>query len=155
MSRYEQNEIHELAKQMSEAISTEVEIRRIKDEAKLRAVLIANGWRKASEVAEEIFAEIDNALEVHIESFTKFHITQKIAELKKKYTVTDTNGCLSMKILEIIGLIDAMFERQRFESSWVDKKGVVIGYADIGYAFEVWDKFIKKELLEEMEKIKK
>ena len=39
-----------------------------------------------SEVAREIFEEIENTLEPHIESFTKFHITQKIAELKKKYT---------------------------------------------------------------------
>ncbi len=46
---------------------------------------------KASDVAEEIFAEIENALELHIESFTKFHITQKIAELKKKYIGKDTN----------------------------------------------------------------
>ena len=38
------------------------------------------------ETAREIFEEIEDTLEPHIESFTKFHITQKIAELKKKYT---------------------------------------------------------------------
>ena len=48
--------------------------------------LYTAGYRKSSDVAEEIFAEIEDALEPHIESFTKFHITQKIAELKKKYT---------------------------------------------------------------------
>lgn len=59
MSRDKQIEMHELAKQMSEAISTAVEQRYIEDEAKLEAVLRANGWRKASDVAEEIYNELD------------------------------------------------------------------------------------------------
>ena len=59
MSRDKQNEIHELAKQMSEAISTAVEQRYIEDEAKLRAVLIENGWRKASDVVRDIFNDLN------------------------------------------------------------------------------------------------
>ena len=99
MSRDKQNEIHELAKQMSEAISTEVEERYIEDEAKLRAVLIENGWRKASEVAREIFEEIENALDDSVETehfkgtwfnFSKFK--QRLAELKKKYESEKDNG---------------------------------------------------------------
>ena len=61
--RDKQIEMHELAKQMSEAISTAVEQRYIEDEAKLEAVLRANGWRKASDVAREIFEEIEEALD--------------------------------------------------------------------------------------------
>lgn len=114
MSRDKQNEIHELAKQMSEAISTAVEQRYIEDEAKLRAVLIENGWRESSEVASDIFAEIDdfqrtlrhifldmcggndyNTLNLlQIDSAIEALFDSRIAELKKKYTVTDTNvGC--------------------------------------------------------------
>lgn len=110
MSGDKQNEIHELAKQMSEAISTAVEQRYIEDEAKLQAVLRANGWVKA----EEIFAEIDdfqrtlrhifldmcggndyNTLNLlQIDSAIEALFDSRIAELKKKYTVTDTNvGC--------------------------------------------------------------
>lgn len=125
------------------------------------------GYRKASDVAEKIFAEIEKIVDMHYnnhifgnndlddlerDAIINFSddITCDIAELKKKYTVEEANGdCLSMNILEIIGLIDAMFERQRFESRWVDKNGVVIGCADIGHASEIWNNFIKKELLEE------
>ena len=62
MTRDKQIEMHELAKQMSEAISTAVEQRYIEDEAKLEAVLRANGWRKASDVAREIFRDIYRSL---------------------------------------------------------------------------------------------
>jgi hypothetical protein len=96
MSRDKQTEIHELAKQMSEAISTEVEQRYIEDEAKLRAVLIENGWRKTSDVAEEIFAEIDKKLDEvtivmgRLDSLRTFHktiekVTAVVDELKNKY----------------------------------------------------------------------
>ncbi len=54
MSRDKQTEIHEIAKRMSEAISTETEHRYIRDERKLEAVLKENGWCKASEVTREI-----------------------------------------------------------------------------------------------------
>jgi hypothetical protein len=115
MSRDKQNEIHELAKQMSEAISTEVEQRYIEDEAKLRAVLIENGWRKASEVAREIFEEIEEIFNKRIafytdmkkqptlffvEQYAEAMITncniylQEIAELKKKYTESEEGECL-------------------------------------------------------------
>lgn len=110
MNRDKQTEIHELSKQMGEAISTAVEQRYIEDEAKLQAVLRANGWVKA----EEIFAEIDdfqrtlrhifldmcggndyNTLNLlQIDSAIEALFDSRIAELKKKYTVTDTNvGC--------------------------------------------------------------
>lgn len=51
----EKIDIHDLAKQMSEAISTERERRYIENEAKLEAVLRANGWRKQSEGEWEKF----------------------------------------------------------------------------------------------------
>lgn len=88
MSRDKQTEIHELAKQMSEAISTEVEQRYIEDEAKLESVLRANGWRKASEVAEEIFAEIDKLIVRRMIADSPLiddRLITDIAELKKKY----------------------------------------------------------------------
>lgn len=89
--REKQTEIHELAKQMSEAISTEVEQRYIEDEAKLEAVLRANGWVKA----EEIFAEIDEIMSKLDRRYMasgnpkqswgiRGAMTQ-LAELKKKY----------------------------------------------------------------------
>ena len=78
MNTDKQNEIHELAKQMSEAISTEVEQKYIMEEAKLEAVLRANGWVKA----EEIFAEMERIL---FESQAIINIT-RYNELKNKYT---------------------------------------------------------------------
>ena len=102
MSRDKQTEIHELVKQMSEAISTEVEKKYIMEEAKLEAVLRANGWVKA----EEIFAVIDdfqrtlrhillgmcdgndyNTLNLlQIDSAIEALFDSRIAELKKKFT---------------------------------------------------------------------
>lgn len=50
--------------------------------------LYLKGYRKASDVAEEIFAELQGLLLMRI------GVNQAIAELKKKYTVTGTNvGC--------------------------------------------------------------
>ena len=102
MSRNKQREIHDLAKQMSEAISTAVEQRYIEDEAKLRAVLIENGWRKASEVAEEIFGKIfalcDNAEDKLDKLFNEIndyrkgyknsvkHFRENMVKIKKEYT---------------------------------------------------------------------
>ena len=99
MSRDKQTEIHEIAKRMSEAISTEMEHRYISDERKLEAALKENGWCKASDLAEEIFAEMHQSIKAE-----KFHhknfgdlvyladIDRIFAELKKKYTVTDSKG---------------------------------------------------------------
>jgi hypothetical protein len=103
MSRDKQREIHDLAKQMSEAISTAVEQRYIEDEAKLEAVLRANGWRKASEVAREIFEEIDKRLDDltivmgALDSLRTFHktiekVTAVVDELKKKYTESEKDN---------------------------------------------------------------
>ena len=88
MSRDKQTEIHEIAKRMSDAISTETEHRYIKDERKLEAVLKENGWCKASDLAEEIFAEIEEiAIEHEMFGRTVLIIGQAtLAELKKKYT---------------------------------------------------------------------
>lgn len=52
-----------LADEMGKAISTEYEKRVLADERKLEAVLKENGWRKASEVAREIIADIATVLE--------------------------------------------------------------------------------------------
>lgn len=85
-------EMRHLADEMGKAISNEYEKRVLADERKLEAVLIANGWRKASEVAREIFEEIEKALDNSVETehfkgtwfnFSKFK--QRLAELKKKY----------------------------------------------------------------------
>ena len=93
MSRDKQTEIHEIAKRMSDAISTETEHRYIKDERKLEAVLKENGWCKASDLAEEIFAEVKQALDISVETehlkgswFNMNKFMQSLAELKKKYT---------------------------------------------------------------------
>lgn len=62
---------------------------------KVAELLNAEGYRKASDVAEEIFAAVDAAIDL-ICAMTGFDITifGKYAELKKKYSVTDTNvGC--------------------------------------------------------------
>ena len=86
MSKDKQTEIHELAKQMSKAISTEVEQKYIMEEAKLEAVLRANGWVKA----EEIFAEIETSLHYKLIN-GEIHLIIREAdynEYKKKYTET-------------------------------------------------------------------
>ena len=86
MSRDKQTEIHELAKQMSEAISTAVEQRYIEDEAKLQAVLIENGWRKASDVAKEIFEEIKEILlDYHLRENKKYLKSQ--SQTKKQFEI--------------------------------------------------------------------
>lgn len=98
MSRDKQTEIHEIAKRMSDAISTETEHRYIKDERKLEAVLKENGWCKASDLAEEIFAEIEKIAKIYTFPTVKSGIVEivkepfwciepnDLAELKKKYT---------------------------------------------------------------------
>ena len=59
-------EMRHLADEMGKAISTEVERRYIACERKLEAVLRENGWRKASEVATEIFAEIEEGIKAAV-----------------------------------------------------------------------------------------
>lgn len=86
MSRDKQTEIHELAKQMSEAISTAVEERYIEDEAKLRAVLIESGWRKASEVAEEIFDDLEKYGEYDSGMYHFVIGAYTYQTIRKKYT---------------------------------------------------------------------
>ena len=52
-------EMRRLADKMQDVISTAVSQKIISDERKLREVLYENGYRKASEVAREIFEEIE------------------------------------------------------------------------------------------------
>lgn len=66
MINKEIDEMRHLTDEMSKAISTEYKKRVLADERKLEAVLKENGWRKASEVAREIFDEIDNLLLITI-----------------------------------------------------------------------------------------
>lgn len=75
------DEMRYLADEMGKAISTEYEKRVLADERKLEAVLKENGWRKASEVAEEIFAEIEDVIN-NIGYFDELDFNA----LKKKYT---------------------------------------------------------------------
>ena len=101
MSRDKQTEIHEIAKRMSEAISTEMEHRYISDERKLEAVLKENGWCKASDLAEEIFAGIEVEIAKCFKECFKWEgntterremlnfnarIKMSLGKLKKKYT---------------------------------------------------------------------
>lgn len=103
MSRDKQiDEMRYLADEMGKAISTELEKRYLAEEQKLEEVLKANGWCKASDLAEEIFAEIDKIIDKHYnrhifgvedlsdveqEAVMNFSgdVTYDIAELKKKY----------------------------------------------------------------------
>ena len=59
----------------------------------LANILYNAGYRKASDVAEEIFAEVKKALDISIETehfkgswFNMNKFMQSLAELKKKYT---------------------------------------------------------------------
>lgn len=79
------SEMRHLADEMEKAISTEYEKRVLADERKLEAVLKENGWRKASDVAREIFAELGKLTCTNEEDYRIF------AELKKKYIGEDTN----------------------------------------------------------------
>ena len=104
-------EMRYLADEMGKAISNEYEKRVLADERKLEAVLKENGWRKASDVAREIFEEIEGNI-LHIvnhkfiecqrhhehNSYTQMLQAQisvlrillnYIAELKKKYAEED------------------------------------------------------------------
>lgn len=67
-SEYSPEEMRRLVEEMEKAISTECVKRFLADERTLEEVLKANGWRKASDVAREIFLEIDSFLKetVHI-----------------------------------------------------------------------------------------
>ena len=67
-SEYSPEEMRRLGDKMSEAISKEQVRLVLRDERELEEVLKANGWRKASDVAREIFLEIDSFLKetVHI-----------------------------------------------------------------------------------------
>lgn len=96
MSRDKQNdEMRYLADEMGKAISTELEKRYLADERKLEEVLKANGWCKASDLAEEIFAEIEASAKVKYwrgGGLVVFEVNgEDFAELKKKYIGKDTN----------------------------------------------------------------
>ena len=83
------DEMRHLADEMGKAISTEYEKRVLADERKLEAVLKANGWCKASDVAREIFEEIErNLVTIDDVDFNRFRCigARTFAELKKKYT---------------------------------------------------------------------
>ena len=63
------------------------------EEQSLARYLIDCGYCKASEVAEEIFAEVKQALDISVETehfkgswFNMYKFMQSLAELKKKYT---------------------------------------------------------------------
>ena len=87
MSRDKQTEIHEIAKRMSEAISTEMELRYISDERKLEAALKENGWCKASDLAEEIFAEINDLRDKYAMGDIEYPDFQfELGKIEKKYT---------------------------------------------------------------------
>lgn len=47
---------------------------------------------------------------------------------------------------EIFGEIDEIFERQIYESMWLDQNGKVLGFVDVFCAFECWRDYIKPEL---------
>lgn len=83
------DEMRHLADEMQKAISDEYRHRVLADERKLEEVLKENGWRKASEVAKEIFEGIDKILEVDKFGEAKFDI-RELYELKKKYESEDT-----------------------------------------------------------------
>ena len=73
------DEMRHLADEMGKAISTEYEKRVLADERKLEAVLKENGWRKASDVAEDIIRMLRAA---GINEW-RYPI---VADIKKKYT---------------------------------------------------------------------
>lgn len=47
---------------------------------------------------------------------------------------------------DVIKSVDEMFDRQLYESQWVDENMEVLGGADTGYAYECWRDYIKAEL---------
>lgn len=94
MKRDKQNEeMRYLADEMGKAISTEYEKRVLADERKLEAVLKANGWRKSTDLAREIFEEIRKIFKRHRIEFDMscidFYFDKQFRELEKKY-VEDT-----------------------------------------------------------------
>ena len=68
--------------------------------AEIADVLLENDYRKSSDVAEEIFREIEDAHEecIHIDPTTNIgyllqtKFVHKLAELKKKYTEDNDNA---------------------------------------------------------------
>ena len=48
--------------------------------------IVNNGYRKASEVAEEIFGEIEKLTTLRVYGGYELYLKDDIAELKKKYT---------------------------------------------------------------------
>ncbi len=82
------DEMRYLADEMSKSISSEYESCVLADERKLEAVLRENGWRKVSEVIDEIADFIWQDGEKWNISIGKrcYDKQEFIAELKKKYT---------------------------------------------------------------------
>lgn len=95
-------EMRHLADEMGKAISNEYKKRVLADERKLEAVLKENGWRKASDVAREIFeafrtemrAEISRNEQLFAEDEDDFYEGRNdayrtaincLADLKRKY----------------------------------------------------------------------
>ena len=76
-------EMRHLADEMGKAISNEYERRVLADERKLEAVLKENGWRKASDIIDEIFEEIAR---IGGTSYGDIRLNPwDIVELRKKY----------------------------------------------------------------------
>lgn len=57
-------------------------------------------------------------------------------------TVDDAKVCIQ----EVIRYIDLTFERQRYDSIWLDEK-MERHSADVGYGYEWWKECMKPELL--------
>lgn len=89
--------------------------------------LYEKGYRKVveqSETARECKEGVDNGFSSSVtESATRAEVARVIFEE-----------------------IDEIFERQIYESRWLDQNGKVLGVVDVFYAFECWRDYIKPEL---------
>ena len=69
-------------------------------------------------------------------------ICSTIIDMEDFPTVDPMEVCIQ----EVIGYIDRAFDRQRYDSIWLDEKGERHS-ADVGYSGEWWEDCMKPELL--------
>ncbi len=78
--------------------------------------------------------------------YSLLHKTENEEQSLARYLI-DCGYCKSTEVAEeIFAEIDEIFERQIYESRWLDQNGKVLGVVDVFYAFECWRDYIKPEL---------
>lgn len=100
--------------------------------------------KQIEEMAKEICSEYDCIIPCHRCAYYGYENCRDVKSAEKLYNAGYRKA--SDLAEEIFAEIDEIFERQIYESRWLDQNGKVLGVVDVFYAFECWRDYIKPEL---------